>query len=83
METLDINELNNLEKQPFRGVFIKRCSENIQQFYKRTLCRSAISIKLLYNFIEIALRHERSPVNLLPILRTPFPKKASEGLLQN
>ena len=36
METLDINELNNLEKQPFKGVFIKRCSENIQQFYKRT-----------------------------------------------
>ena len=36
MGTLGINELNNLEKQPFRGVLRKRCSENIQQFYKRT-----------------------------------------------
>ena len=32
-------------------------------------CRSAISIKLLCNFIEIALRHGCSPVNLLHIFR--------------
>ena len=82
METLDINELNNLEKQPFRGVFIKRCSENIQQFYKRTPMPKCDFNKVAIQ-VEIALRHERSPVNLLPILRTPFPKKSSEGLLQN
>ena len=44
-------------------------------------CRSAISINLLCNFIEIALRHGCSPVNLLHILRTPFCKNTSEGLL--
>ena len=33
------------------------------------------------NFIEIILRHGRSPVNLLLIFRTPFPKNTSEGLL--
>ena len=37
-------------------------------------CRSAISIKLLYNFIEIALRHGCSPVNFLHIFRAPIPK---------
>ena len=40
-----------------------------------------ISIKLLYTFIEIALRHGSSPVNLLHIFRTPFPKNTSYGLL--
>ena len=33
--------------------------------------RSVIPIKLLCNFIEITLRHECSPVNLLHIFRTP------------
>ena len=32
-------------------------------------------------FIEISLRHECSPVNLLYIFRIPFPKDTSEGLL--
>ena len=44
-------------------------------------CRSVISIKLLCNFIEIALRHRCSPVNLLHIFRTPFPRNAFGGLL--
>ena len=44
-------------------------------------CRSTILIKLLCNFIEIALRHECSPINLLHIIRTPFLKKTSEWLL--
>ena len=39
--------------------------------------RRAISIK----FIEIALRHARSPVNLLHIFRTPVPKNTSGWLL--
>ena len=46
-------------------------------------CRSAISIKLQSNFIEIALQHGCSPVNLLSISRTPFSKNTSEGLLLN
>ena len=44
-------------------------------------CRSVISIKLQRNFIEITLRHGCSPVNLLLILRTPFPVNTSGGLL--
>ena len=34
-----------------------------------------------FNFIEIALRHGCSPVYLLRIFRTPFPKNTSGRLL--
>ena len=34
-----------------------------------------------FNFMEILLRHGRSPVNLLHIFRTPFPKNTSGWLL--
>ena len=44
-------------------------------------CRSVISIKLQSNLIEITLRHGCSPVNLLHIFRTPFPKNTSGWLL--
>ena len=44
-------------------------------------CRSVISIKLQSNFIEIALRHGCSPVNLLHIFRTPITKNTSGRLL--
>ena len=44
-------------------------------------CRSAISIMLFCNFIEITLRHGCYPVNLLHIFRTAFPKNTSERLL--
>ena len=40
-------------------------------------CRSVILIKLQSNFIEITLRHGCSPVKLLHISRTPFPRNAS------
>ena len=40
-------------------------------------CRSMISLKLVWNFIEIALQHGCSPVNLLHIFRTPFPRNFS------
>ena len=40
-----------------------------------------ISIKLQSNFIEIALRHGCSPVNLLHIFRTAFPRNTSGWLL--
>ena len=33
------------------------------------------------NFIEIAFRHGYSPVNLLHIFKTPFPKNTSERVL--
>ena len=34
-------------------------------------------LQLLCNFIEVALRHECSLVNLLYIFKTPFPKNTS------
>ena len=43
-------------------------------------CRSVISIKLLRNFIEIALQHECFPANFLHIFRIPFYKSAYRGL---
>ena len=45
-------------------------------------CRSAISIKFQSNFIEIALWHGCSFVNLLHIFRTPFHKKTYGELLK-
>ena len=64
-------------KHPFRGVLIKRCSENMQQIYKRTPMPKCDS-----NFIEITLRDVCSPVNLLYVVfRTPFSKNTSRGLL--
>ena len=45
--------------------------------------RSAISIKLQSNFIEIALWHGCSSVNLLHIFRAPFINNTSEWLLLN
>ena len=39
--------------------------------------------KVARNFIEIALRHDCSPVNLLHIFRTPFPKNTSGQLFLN
>ena len=62
------------------------------QIYRRTQCSnfteehpcwSVISIKSLCNFIEIALWHWCSSVNLLHIFRTPFPKNTSWWLLLN
>ena len=44
-------------------------------------CRSAISLKLQSNFIEIALQHGCSPVNLLHVFRIVFPKNTSGRLL--
>ena len=44
-------------------------------------CRSVVSIRLLCNFIKIALWHGCSPVNLLDILRTSFFKNSFGRLL--
>ena len=54
----------------------KRCPEKMQQIYKTTPMPN-----LLCNFIEIALRHGCSPVNLLRIFRTPLLRNTSEWLL--
>ena len=58
--------------------FLEICSK----FTIRHPCRSVISVKLLGNFIEITIRHGCSPVRLLHIFRTYFPKNAFGGLPQ-
>ena len=55
--------------------------EICRRFTWEDTCRDVISIKWLCNFIEIALRHGCSPVNLRYIFRTPFPKNTSGRLL--
>ena len=66
-----------IQKQPPRGILKKRCSENMQQIYRRTPMPKCDSIKLQSNFIEITLRLGCSPVNVLHIFRTPFPRYTS------
>ena len=57
--------------------FLKICSK----FTGEHPGRRTISIKLLSSFIEIALQHGCSPVNMLHIFRTCFPKNTYGGLL--
>ena len=82
------------QKQPLRGVFSKRCSENMQQIYRRTPMAKCDFVKVaLHKFsgehpcrsvisikllIEITLRHGCFPLNLLHIFRTPFTRNTSE-----
>ena len=73
------------QKQPPRGVLRKRCSENMQQIYRRTpmpkfdFNKVALQPmpKLLCKFIEITIRHGCSLVNSLNFFRTPFLKNTS------
>ena len=51
--------------------------------FNKVACRSVISIKMLYNFVEITLRYGFSPVNLWHIFRTLFCKNSTGGLLLN
>ena len=59
----------------------KSVMEICSKFTGEHSCWSVISIKSLCNFFEIALQHECSPVNLLHIFRTPFPRNTSGRLL--
>ena len=67
---------SHLEMFSGKGV-LKICSK----FTGENPCQGVILIKLLWNFIEITLRHECSPVKLLHICRTPFPMNISGWLL--
>ena len=62
-------------------VFLGKGALKICSKFAGTPMPSVISIKLLWNFIKIALRHGSSPINLLHIFRTPFPKNTSGWLL--
>ena len=73
--------LENIVRSSPSEVFLGKSVLRIcSKFTGEHPCRSAISVKLQTNFIEIALGHGCSPVNLLHILGTPFPKNTSEGL---
>ena len=67
-------------------VFLRKGNLKIyNKFTGKHLRQNVISVRLLSNllcnFIEIALWHGCSPVNLQHISRTPFSKNTSEWLL--
>ena len=76
-----IDEETLFQKQSSRGVLGKKCSEDMQQIYRRVPMPKCDFSEVACNFIKITLRHGCSPVNLLHIFRTPFPRNTSEWLL--
>ena len=65
----------HIQKQPPIGVPRKSYSENMQQSYRRKSMPKC-------DFNKVA-KHGYSPVNLLHIFRTSFPKNTSGRLLLN
>ena len=76
-ERLHVNFRSSYPQVSLGNCVLKICCK----FTGENPCRSAISIKLRSNFIEITLRRGRSPGNLQHIFRTPFLKNISEWLL--
>ena len=78
-----------VEKQTLEVFLGKDVLKICSKFTGEHPCRSALSIKLQSNFIEIALWHGCSPVNLLHIFKILFAKNTSKwpllfvGILQN
>ena len=74
------NSLSTTSRSTHPRVFLEKSVLKIRSKYAgANSCRGVISINLLYNFNEIALPHGCSPVNLLHIFRTPFPKTPLDG----
>ena len=71
----------SMQKQPSRGVPMKRCSENMQQIYRRTPLAKCDFDKVAKELYWITLQHGCSPANFLHIFRTAFPENTSGGLL--
>ena len=67
--------VNDLGNKPFRGVLRKRCSEIMQQIYRRTPMPKC-------DFSKVAFRHGSFFVNLLHIFRTTFLTGGLSGLEQ-
>ena len=72
--------MKTVQKQPPGGVLKKRYSGNIQQIYRRTPVPKCDFNKVASQLLKIALRYGCSPVNLLHIFRTPFPRNTSGWL---
>ena len=70
---IHIDNISDNQKQPTSIVLRKRCSENMQQIFRRTLMPKCDFSKVASNFIEIALRHWCSPTNLQIYRRTLMP----------
>ena len=70
-----------IRSSPSEVLWGKGVLQVCSKFTGKHPCRSAISIKLQSNFIEIALQHGCFPVNVLHIFRTPFLKNTSGWLL--
>ena len=90
MFLISSKKLKILKFQPFTfrssplDVFLGKCVLKIRsKFTGECPYQSVISIKLQTKFIEITFCHGCSPVNLLHIFRTLFPKTTSWGLLLN
>ena len=84
IELIIIKTFNVISRSSRPEVFLgKDVLKICSKFTGELWCRSGVSIQLLCNFIEIALWHGCSSVNLLHILRTSFLKKTSERLLLN
>ena len=62
-------------------VFLGKSVLKICSKFTEHPCRSVISMKLLCNFIKIALQHECSPVILLHVFRASIQQNTSEWLL--
>ena len=71
-----------LQKQPSRSVLRKRCSENIQQIYKRAPMPKCdfdkVGLQLYWNHTSAWVF---SAVNLLHIFKIPFSRNTSGWLL--
>ena len=78
----DLIRILFIEKSSSPEVFLgKGVLKICSKFTGEHPCRSVASINLQSNFIEITFLNGFSPVNLLHISRTPFPKNTSVGLL--
>ena len=77
-------KVNSMYRSSFPEAFLGKCVLKLnKKFTGEHLCRSVIWIKFFCNFIKITFRDRCSPVNLLYIFRTTFPKNTSAGLLLN
>ena len=69
--------MSKFRNSPPEVFFVKGVLKICCKLTEEHPCQSVILIKLLCKFIEIALRHGCSPVNLPHIFGKPFPKNTS------
>ena len=72
---------SGFRSSPPKGFLGKGILKICSKFILEHSFQSVISIKFICNFVKITLRHGCSPVILLHIFRTHFPKNISGGLL--